>query len=252
MKLFKPQAVSSASRIRGVLEAFRDDVCESVGTDLKSLVVYGAFIRNQDAENQGAIVNVMLVLGKTDSQTLDKLAAPIATATNKIPLSVMTLTPTELHSSCDVFPIKFQEMQLHYRVLTGEDVLCDLRISDEHLRLRCEQRLKNALLRLRAAYLLHNLSSEHLQSVLFDAHAHLICDMGACLMVKCGMQHEDAGDVADTFADEFGITVDVLTAIDAMKISNSTTDREDVKSIYDRFMRLVEEASATIDKLEIE
>ena len=71
-------------------------------------------------------------------------------------------------------------------------------------------------------------------------------------MVKCGMQPEDAGDVADTFADEFGITVDVLTAIDAMKISNSTTDREDVKSIYDRFMRLVEEASATIDKLEIE
>jgi hypothetical protein len=252
MKLFKPQPIMDASTIRGVLEAFRDEVCESVGAELKSLIVYGAFVRNQGFEHQNTTVNVMAVLGQTDSEILDKLAIPTATAATKIPFSVMTLTKADLQSSCDVFPIKFQEMQLHYRVLTGEDVLCDLRISDEHLRLRCEQRLKNLLLRLRAAYLQHNLSSQHLQSVLFDARDHLLRDMGACLMVKSGMQPEDAEDVADAFADEFGIAIDVVTEIDALQKANSPAGLEDIKSTYDSFMRLVELASAMIDNLEVE
>ena len=45
---------------------------------------------------------------------------------------------------------------LNYEVLTGKDVLAELVISDAHLRLRCEQELKNLLLRMQSAFLRQN------------------------------------------------------------------------------------------------
>jgi len=252
MKLFNPQPDLDTVNIRSVLERFRDEVCECLGADLKSMTVYGDYIRNQAIGNQLNHVNVMLVLDQTDAKTLDKVAGPTARAASKTPFSVMVLTQPDLQSSCDVFPVKFQEMKLYYRVLAGEDVLVDLVISDEHLRLRCEQRLKNLLLRLRSAYLQNNAGDKQLQAVLVDARDHLIRDMGACLMVKCGIQPEDSGDVADAFADEFGIGVEVIAGIESLQNRAAPTDAEEVKATYDGFMRLVGEASDAMDKLELE
>jgi len=251
MQVSNQQPNINANTVREVLEAFRDEVCECVSSELEALIVYGDVVRDQSTEHPSTTVNVMVVLNRTDSKTLNKLAAPVTNAASKLPFAVMTLTRSDLRSSCDVFPVKFHEMQQHYRVLIGEDVLSELSISDVHLRLRCEQRLKNLMLRLRATYVHHNTNSKYLSGFLFDARSHMIRDMGACLMVREGMQPESAKDIASEFADEFGIATEVLADIEAMADAKETFDNARIQSIYDQFMRLVEQASAAIDSLEV-
>ena len=47
------------------------------------------------------------------------------------------------------------DMQQDYILLCGQDVMKDLTIKRDHLRLRCEQEIKNLMLRLRSSYLMN-------------------------------------------------------------------------------------------------
>ena len=192
----------------------------------------------------------MLVLRNVASHTLDKIASVIARVEHKIPLTTMTLTREDLHSSCDVFPIKFHDMQLHHRVLSGKDVLSDLRISDVHLRLRCEQQLKNLMLRLRATYLHHNQNSQQLLDALLDANQIFMRDMHACLVVKSGMAPEDVTDVPAAFGAEFGLDMEVVNEILAIQRAAHVPQVDDLKATFDRFMQLVHESALAVDQME--
>ena len=170
MKLFTRNPSRDPSRVREVLRQLCDELIDALGADLESIVLYGSFARANQLETEHDTVNVMLVLRSVACHTLDKMASAIARVEREIPLTTMTLTREDLHSSCDVFPIKFHDMQLHHRVLSGEDVLSDLEISDVHLRIRCEQQLKNLMLRLRAIYLHRNQNSSQLLETLLEAN----------------------------------------------------------------------------------
>ena len=154
MKLFGSHGPSrDPDRIREVLQQFVYDLSTTLGDEVESVVLYGSLVRAEALQTTHDTVNLLTVLRRVSCDLLDKMADSVKRVEARIPLRTMTLTREDLKSSCDVFPIKFHDMQTHHRVLFGEDVLSDLEISDEHLRLRCEQQLKNQMLRLRAIYL---------------------------------------------------------------------------------------------------
>jgi hypothetical protein len=62
------------------------------------------------------------------------------------------LTERYIASSLDTYPVEFLDMKSNYRVLHGKDVLADLVIDKEHLRLQCERELKSISLHVRRAY----------------------------------------------------------------------------------------------------
>jgi hypothetical protein len=45
-------------------------------------------------------------------------------------IQLLTLTPADLSSSTDVFPIKFLDMQQDYEILHGEDLVKDLEVGE--------------------------------------------------------------------------------------------------------------------------
>jgi hypothetical protein len=65
----------------------------------------------------------------------------------------LVLTRDYIHASLDSFPIEFLNMKRHYRVIWGEDVLANLEISPQNLRLQLERELKGKLLHLREGLL---------------------------------------------------------------------------------------------------
>jgi predicted nucleotidyltransferase len=250
MKLLTRNPSRDPSRVREVLRQLCDELIDALGADLESIVLYGSFARANELETEHDTVNVMLVLRSVACHTLDKMASAIARVEREIPLTTMTLTREDLHSSCDVFPIKFHDMQLYHRVLSGEDVLSDLEISDVHLRIRCEQQLKNLMLRLRAIYLHRNQNSSQLLETLLEANRSFLQDIHACLVVKTGIVPEDDTDLAAAFGEEFGLDTKVVNEVLGIRVHAAVPKAEDLKRTFDRFMQLVHDSALAVDQME--
>ena len=238
------------NRIRVMLRQLCSELSGSLGADLQSIVLYGNFARTHELETENDTVNVMIVSHGVNRHRLDKMAGTITRVEKEIPLTAMILTRDDLHSSCDVFPIKFHDMQLHHRVLIGEDVLSDLEISDDHLRLRCEQQLKNLMLRMRATYVHGNQNRRQLLDAVLDANQNLVRDMHACLLMKSGMVPDDVADVAVAFGNEFGLDTSVVDEVMAIRINTQVPQTEDLKATFDRLMQLVHDAALAVDQME--
>ena len=71
-----------------------------------------------------------------------------------------------IESSVDSFPIEFLNMKSCHKVVHGEDVLTNLDIRHEHLRLQVERELKGKRLHLMQQWLAARKSAAHLQRLL--------------------------------------------------------------------------------------
>jgi hypothetical protein len=191
----------------------------------------------------------MVVLQETDQATLDLIGPAIRSAEQQVRLGTMIVTLADLQSSCDVFPVKFHDIQAQHRLLTGSNVLSDLVVSDEHLRLRCEQELKNLMIRSSLLYLRVSHKPAELWETLCDSTLSFLRVLPACLTVKTGITPEADTDVVDMFAADFGMDLSVVT--ETLKQMDAEGDgKEKSVELFGRFMQLVRDSAHAMDQLE--
>lgn len=129
---------------RGLIEIYQADV--------HSITVYGSVARHEYFPERSDI-NTLIVLANADLETLKKAIDVVHKGRAGCKVTPFFMTPDEIESSTDVFPIKFYDMKDHYHVVYGKDVLGGLDIADDHLRLELEQEMKILLLELRQFYI---------------------------------------------------------------------------------------------------
>lgn len=126
---------------------------ETFGTSLTSVVLYGSAAAGDHAGRRSNY-NVLVVAERIDPAQL-RAFSPIARRWardgNPPPLF---FTEDRLRASCDAFPIELSDIRQAHRMLYGRDVVSDLTVTEEHLRLELERELKGKLLQLRERYLL--------------------------------------------------------------------------------------------------
>jgi hypothetical protein len=191
----------------------------------------------------------MLVLKDVSTSVLDIATDPIVRCRVTNGVSALIVTEDELIGSCDVFPIKFLDMQQDHHLLWGKDVLRSLEISDEHLRLRCEQEMKNVMLRLRSLYLRRAKQPKLLQETLTVAITPFLRTLATCLTLKTSVAptQDDAVIVAAT--EEFALDGEVLKQVLALKHAPRLSGLEDLRRLYNAFMTVVQRAAEAIDRL---
>ncbi len=79
----------------------------------------------------------------------------------------MILTAAEIPRAADVFPLLYDDIRREHVVLAGKDPFSALQISDRHRRLRIEQELRDAQIRLRRAVIDAQGSPEMLGGAVF-------------------------------------------------------------------------------------
>jgi len=156
-------------------DALRDDIQSIVGNlksklgdNLISIVLSGGLIKNKLIKDTDR-VQLMIVLKEVGLSQLDQTSAALAGKRAR-QIQATVLTEANLKSSTDVFPIRFLDMQQDYKVLHGSDLIKDLSISRENLRLRCEQELKNLLLKQRRVYLAIREDTEAMETMLLRGY----------------------------------------------------------------------------------
>ena len=233
---------------RDALERFRGELEAALGDRLVAVVLYGGIAKGEYAPLTSD-VNAMVVLRDATTATLDRLVAPVQEGMRDCRLAVMVLTEEDLRRSTDVFPIKFLDMQRHHRVLCGRDVLADLGIAEAHLRLRCEQEIKNLLLRLRQFYVQRQHRPELVEGTLGRALSSFLIDLSVVLLLKTGRVPTGKEAIAEAAAQELGLDGRVLQEVLALKGGTQQPNADELKRLYDEFMRTVEQAAAIVDGL---
>jgi len=239
---------SLPSSVRERLEQFSNQLSDALGEQLVSLVLYGSLAKGEYTQTRSN-VNVLLVLKEVTVEQLDKAVSPVQQGFRDLALAIMVLTEDDLRRSTDVFPIKFQDIQQHHLMLRGKDVLADLHIARDHLRLRCEQEMKNLLFRLRQLYLHRAHRPELLEGTLSSTIPSFLGDLSALLMLKTG--HTPTGNkaVADAASRELGLDGKTLRAVMDLKSGSYKPHRTEMKDLYASFMAAVARAADIVDGL---
>jgi predicted nucleotidyltransferase len=139
------------AKTEGTLRSFTREMRDLYGEDLISVILYGSAV-GPDYIPEVSDLNLLVILGEVGPEQLEK-GLKYVKRWRKSRINPLFLDLPYIESSVDAFPIEFLEMKEHHRLLWGEDPLEELEVSQENLRLQCEQELKGKWLKLRQIYL---------------------------------------------------------------------------------------------------
>ena len=232
-------------KTRNSLDGFCDQLEQSLGAKFVSGVLYGKLAREIN-KTEDMSINFMVVLEGISAAILD--AVGDALRKSKVQIELLTLSEEDLRSSTDVFPIKFLDIKRTHVIYRGKDVMSDLEIPRDNLRLRCEQEIKNLMLRLRLNYVSRKQNSKSIASLLNRIYLSLIRNLGVLVELK-------SGDVLVTNSDiikgvgKLGIDIMALHDVEKLRQDNFSHDLEDRKRLLEKVMQCVRDAAAMADKL---
>lgn len=120
--------------------------------NLHSFHVVGSALTS-DFDPKASQVNTVIVLKEMDFAFIEFLAPLGNTYKKKGIAAPLTMTPSYIESSLDVFPIEFLDFKLLHKTLAGTDIFSGLEVERHHLRLQCERETKTKLIGLRQGYI---------------------------------------------------------------------------------------------------
>ena len=132
------------------LQALTEGLERAEGANLSALVVYGSAVRGGYEPGQSDI-DVVVVLNDTALSHLRAISEPLMLARFSGRVEAMVLKRDNIPSACDVFPLLYDDVRQRHVLLSGTDPFLDLDIKDTHRRLRIEQELREARIRMRRA-----------------------------------------------------------------------------------------------------
>lgn len=161
---------------------FIDDLKATHGANLASVILYGSAAAG-DFVAQASDYNLLVALREIRPKDLrDANACMREWRRLGHPVPVY-FTVAELKEAGDVFPIEFHQMEQARKVLYGEDVLADVKISDAALRHQTEYELRSKLLQLRRLYIPSSVSVEKLLNLMSESLASFAALFRAVLIL---------------------------------------------------------------------
>ncbi|MHC4580516.1 MAG: nucleotidyltransferase domain-containing protein [Planctomycetota bacterium] len=212
--------------------------------DVKCICLYGSAARD-DYRPGKSDINILVVLEHIDVPVLKKVLDPVSRG-RRHGIAPFFITEMNLRSSADVFPVKFLAMQESYQVLSGCNLLGSLDIGREHLRLRCEQQIKNLLLRMRRHYIMA--SGRGLTQMMSRAIGGLLETMRV-LVSLTGQDLPSRDEIVDVGAERFDLDADTLQDVSALRDRDTSLPPKEAEELYGRFMAVVDKVAQVADQM---
>ena len=122
----------------------------------------------------------------------------------------------------------------------------DLAIEREHLQLRCEQEIKNLMLRLRKSYLMGLDQKGALPRIMLRSYFTLIRALDVMAELKTNKSYRREDEILSA-AEELGLEVDVLRRIRAIRDDQPIKDIEEQKKVFNQLMIFLRKAAVMVD-----
>jgi hypothetical protein len=223
---------------RARLDELRRALERALGGELVSMLVHGSAVRGGFRENESD-VDVVIVLKSAPLERLEAIGNALHIARNAARIECMLLAEEEVARAADVFPLLYGDIQRHHAVIAGGDPFASLEVSSAHLRLRIEQELREARIRLR------RVAADGMGDgrLLAGALSRKIRQVRAPLRALLAMR-------GDACADELPAVLGAASAAWRVDTAPLTRAREAPREAYAAFVALLDAAIADVDARE--
>ncbi len=136
--------------VRQRLGEWTKELEAKLGKDLVGILIHGSAVRGEYRPGESDVDAVVVVA----DAGYDKLAAisnAMQLARYSARIEAMILTEHEIEGASDCFPLLYDEIKRRNVLLSGRDPFAKVEVKDTHRRLRIEQELREAQIRLRRA-----------------------------------------------------------------------------------------------------
>ncbi len=159
----------------------------------------------------------------------------------------LLFTKEELIRGVDVFPVEFLNIRHDYKILYGEDILKDIKISKKNLRLQLEFEFRSKLIHLRSEYLISR--DRELESLILSAVSALAPIMGGLGYLK-DLQHGDTREMFDIVSKGYGIDVSVLKEIHDIR-QGKVKFKKDKEQYVKELINVLSSIGKIIDEIKV-
>ena len=137
--------------VQAGLDRLLDDLRPLVPRRLGAVALYGGAAKGK-AFTGTSDINLLLVLAGPSGEALAALAGPLTRARREARVAPLLAAADELAALARAFPLKYEDIRRHHRLLLGADPFGSLTPSAEDLRADAHRSLANLSLRLKRVY----------------------------------------------------------------------------------------------------
>jgi Nucleotidyltransferase domain len=222
-------------------------VREAAGSNLESVILFGSAVSG-DFHSGLSDLNLFCVLRDSSFASLQALAPVAKWWDRQKQPPPLCMTRKELQRSTDVFTIELLDMQQHYRVLFGEDVVQGLRISMHVHRVQVEYELREKLILLRQQILLASGND----SRWWDLLLHSVPSFGTLFrhaLIALGDASPAARrDAVQALSTRVGFDPTALNQILDVREHKAASKKIDIHDLVARYLTAIEKATAAVDE----
>ena len=234
--------------VRSNVAAYADKLMSALGTNVKSVAVYGS-AAGADYVPGRSNVNIVVVVDKLSADMLACLVSIVEIGKRQRIVPPLIVTPEYVRSSLDVFPIEYQEIRDSQVVIYGDDAIGPIDVSRDHLRLECESQLRAAILRTRQAYLEMGARKRGAEQVLHASLTSLVPVLRAMLRLAGTEPPRGKADVIKAVGETFGIPTATFTAILRDKAGDEKIGGSDALRVLGSYIDEVEVLASRLDRM---
>ncbi len=229
-----------------IFTEFTNDVKTLFDDDLLAIALYGSGAKGEYVYKKSDI-NFLVVLTEPGMQKIS-IAFELIKKWNKRKVSTpLFLSREYIDSSLDSFPIEFLNMKKYHKEVYGKDILADLVISREYLRLKCEEQVKGKLLHLREGFLQtlgNRVALEALLTATIPAFASLFT---ALLEFKNSAIPETKNETILKAAEEFKLDQEIFNRVLAVREKTIKLEKDELVLLTENYIKEIHKLAMIVD-----
>lgn len=207
------------------------------GDELVSVLAHGSAVRG--GWREGSDVDLIVVLREASRAALERSANALQGARWSSRIEAMILVEPEITRAADVFPVFYDEIKRSHVVLHGSDPFADLKIERHHLRLRIEQELREAQIRMRRAVVDAQGNVDQLRGAVARKIKQVRSPLRALLELDGESTEQELAAVLKAAGKKLGVDAAALLQVD-----------ESPSLAHDALVTLLDKAIAKVDLME--
>jgi len=231
-----------------IIKDYTADWQAAFGHDLEAIILYGSGARGAYVAGKSDI-NFLVIVSPAGMSKLRQAAELTEKWRQQAVATPLLLTRDYIHASLDSFPIEFLNLQRHHRVVFGQDLLADLTISPQNLRLQLEREIKGKLLHLREGLLGAGDNRDALQNLLARSLKDFSARFEALLFLKSETIPPTRKEVFQKAAHLAHLDGGFIEKLFRLSESTGRAYRDELWQLAESYITQIEKLSIFIDQM---
>ena len=228
------------------------DIIESYkaiyGDDLISIILYGS-AAGDDYRPGRSDLNFMIVLSEAVIDHLDRAIQTVSRWRNKNVAVPLFMTRSYITSSLDSYPLEFLNMRMRYILVYGEDVLKDISIESDHVRLQCEREIKGKLLLLRAGFLQTEGKKRKIKELVSSSITAFVSIFSGILYVRSIGIPGTRREILSAVAKEIPVDIGIFTECMDVKEDKRDFSSAEINNLFKGYLCEIRRLWEFVDKM---